>query len=190
VRTLAPGGDVSSERVQAAVRMVLQGNVSARAQFSGGAVLRLDYESVVVEVERVDVRADESMLLLAPGQVVDIASEGITGIPGTGWSLGVGDGVLAGDGVTLFVPPDAPLSLRTREPGDRFAPQGMGGHSRKIKDWMIDHRVPRAIRNRVPLLMVDGEVGAIVLPERWVINEAYSMNKQWLKKRRFFVKYS
>jgi tRNA(Ile)-lysidine synthase len=53
------------------------------------------------------------------------------------------------------------LVLRGPLPGDRFRPLGLGG-SRKVQDILVDARVPRMDRWRVPLL-VDG-VGVI-----WVV---------------------
>ena len=45
-----------------------------------------------------------------------------------------------------------PLSLRSRQPGDRFQPLGMTGR-KKLKDFLIDDKVPRAHRDRIPLLV-------------------------------------
>ncbi|MDQ2805540.1 MAG: tRNA lysidine(34) synthetase TilS, partial [Chloroflexota bacterium] len=47
-----------------------------------------------------------------------------------------------------------PLVLRTRRPGDRLAPFGAGGHTRKLQDLLVDGGVPRAVRAGVPLLAV------------------------------------
>ena len=47
---------------------------------------------------------------------------------------------------------DGPVSLRARQPGDRFQPLGMTG-SKKLKDFLIDEKVPRAHRDRIPLLV-------------------------------------
>lgn len=44
-----------------------------------------------------------------------------------------------------------PLTLRTRSEGDRFAPLGMS-HEIRLKDFLINQRVPRAERDRLPLL--------------------------------------
>jgi tRNA(Ile)-lysidine synthase len=43
-----------------------------------------------------------------------------------------------------------PLALRSRRPGDRFAPRGAG--SKKLKALLIDAKVPRDRRDRLPLL--------------------------------------
>lgn len=45
-----------------------------------------------------------------------------------------------------------PLVVRNRRKGDRFHPLGAPG-SRKLKDFFIDQKVPRELRDRVPLLV-------------------------------------
>ena len=45
------------------------------------------------------------------------------------------------------------LSLRQRRPGDRFQPQGMGGRSKSLSDFLINVKVPAAWRDWVPLLV-------------------------------------
>jgi tRNA(Ile)-lysidine synthase len=44
-----------------------------------------------------------------------------------------------------------PILLRCRQPGDRIRPLGLGGE-RKIKDILIDRKVPRLSRDRLPLV--------------------------------------
>jgi tRNA(Ile)-lysidine synthase len=43
------------------------------------------------------------------------------------------------------------LQVRTRRPGDRIRPLGAPG-ARKLKDVLIDRRIPRERRDRLPLL--------------------------------------
>ncbi|MCL6576390.1 tRNA lysidine(34) synthetase TilS [Kyrpidia sp.] len=50
-----------------------------------------------------------------------------------------------------------PLFIRSRLPGDRFAPFGLGG-TKKIKDVWIDDKVPRELRDRWPLLAAGREI--------------------------------
>lgn len=45
-----------------------------------------------------------------------------------------------------------PLTVRNRLQGDRFQPYGMRG-TKKIKDFMIDAKVPRYERDRIPMLV-------------------------------------
>lgn len=60
------------------------------------------------------------------------------------------------------------LHLRTRHSGDRFQPLGMGGHHKSVKDFMIDAKIPRAERARIPLLVSDRGILWIV---GWVPSE-------------------
>ncbi len=48
-----------------------------------------------------------------------------------------------------------PLTLRTRQSGDRFIPYGMS-QEKKLKDFFIDEKVPKYDRDKVPIL-TDGE---------------------------------
>jgi tRNA(Ile)-lysidine synthetase-like protein len=45
------------------------------------------------------------------------------------------------------------VTIRNRRPGDRIHPLGAGG-SRRLKEVLIDRRVPRHVRERLPLLCV------------------------------------
>lgn len=49
----------------------------------------------------------------------------------------------------------APLMVRSRLPGDRYRPLSMPG-SRKIKDILIDEKVPSSLRDSIPVIK-DGE---------------------------------
>ncbi|HWD72753.1 MAG TPA: tRNA lysidine(34) synthetase TilS [Actinomycetota bacterium] len=51
----------------------------------------------------------------------------------------------------------APLAVRSRRPGDRYRPLGAPGE-RKLQDILVDGKVPRAIRDRVPLLTAGGRL--------------------------------
>ena len=55
--------------------------------------------------------------------------------------------------------------MRTRLPGDRFAP--FGGGEKKLKDFFIDAKVPRDERDSLPLIAKRSEV-------LWVVGHAIS----------------
>jgi len=44
------------------------------------------------------------------------------------------------------------LSIRSRRPGDRFSPLGLEGR-KKLQDFLVDRKVPRAARDGVPLVV-------------------------------------
>ncbi len=49
------------------------------------------------------------------------------------------------------------LLLRRRRPGDKFRPLGLTG-SKKLKDYLIDKKIPRANRDNLPLVMIGGDI--------------------------------
>ncbi len=60
----------------------------------------------------------------------------------------------------VFVDFDAaasPLSIRFPQPGDRFHPLGAPG-SQKLQDFFVNNKVPKAMRQYVPLVLAGAEV--------------------------------
>jgi tRNA(Ile)-lysidine synthase len=53
------------------------------------------------------------------------------------------------------------LMVRGRRPGDRFHPLGMAGY-KKLQDFMVDEKVPRDMRDRVPLVLSDERIAWVV----------------------------
>jgi tRNA(Ile)-lysidine synthase len=51
-----------------------------------------------------------------------------------------------------------PIQIRTRQPGDRFQPLGLKGHSKKISDLMINLKIPHRARDGWPLLYSDDQI--------------------------------
>jgi tRNA(Ile)-lysidine synthase len=52
----------------------------------------------------------------------------------------------------------ATLTVRPRRPGDRIKPLGMGGHSLKVSDLMVNLQVPQRARRTWPLVCAGAEV--------------------------------
>lgn len=49
------------------------------------------------------------------------------------------------------------LRVRSRRPGDKFHPLGMAG-TKKIKDFFIDAKVPREIREKAPVVVAEDKI--------------------------------
>ena len=64
---------------------------------------------------------------------------------------------------------DLPLAVRSRRPGDRFRPIGAPG-TRKLQDFFVDRKVPRADRDAVPLV-VDGRDRIV-----WVVGQSVAQD--------------
>ncbi len=50
------------------------------------------------------------------------------------------------------------LALRRRRPGDRLQPAGLHGHYKSLNEFMIDARIPRRVRDRLPLLVAGDQL--------------------------------
>lgn len=50
------------------------------------------------------------------------------------------------------------ILVRTRQPGDTFCPAGMGGASKKLQDFLVDAKTPRAMRDSVPLICCGADI--------------------------------
>jgi len=114
-----------------------------------------------------DHRSDSAFLLSIPGEVelgpqgVAVRAEHLADPParhrkwvGRGREVGVSAGRL-----------EFPLAVRTRRAGDRFRPVGAPG-KRKLQDFFVDRKIPRTLRDTVPLV-VDGRDRIV-----WVVGEA------------------
>jgi len=53
------------------------------------------------------------------------------------------------------------LRVRSRRPGDRFQPLGMAG-KKKLQDFMVDSRIDRSWRDRIPLVVGDRGIAWVV----------------------------
>ncbi|MBW8010836.1 MAG: tRNA lysidine(34) synthetase TilS [Chloroflexi bacterium] len=51
-----------------------------------------------------------------------------------------------------------PLSVRRRQPGDRFQPLGMDGHSIKLAKYFINVKIPRRARGAWPVIFFKDEI--------------------------------
>ena len=128
---------------------------------------------------RFDVGYDEATLSLAPGESAPAVSsaskaapEAPLTVPGvTAWGpwlieaeVSVEQGSPPADPWRAWLDADVTgdeLRVRSRRPGDRFQPLGLAGE-KKLQDFFVDARVPRAQRDAVPL--VCGRPGII-----WVV---------------------
>jgi tRNA(Ile)-lysidine synthase len=52
------------------------------------------------------------------------------------------------------------IVVRNRRRGDRFRPLGMS-NEKKLSDFFIDRKIPRDIRDTLPLVLIDGRIAWI-----------------------------
>lgn len=176
-----PKGEIGHAHVMACVRAITNGAVGKRVQLPGSLALRIDYDHADIEDEQ-RVHEERGYLLQDPERSVLVRIPGVTEKAIRGCTLqaqiaaaerDIVKGETSIERALIFLPRSAAVSLRGRRPGDRFAPPGLGGHTQKIKQWMIDRKIPQIVRDRVPLLDVNGAIAAVFWDGRWHVAEGF-----------------
>ncbi len=103
---------------------------------------------------------------VAPRASLVLAGEGASGVQeGTGWRFTVASEPPPPGTLGLLLPAETrwPLTVRTRQPGDRV--RGRAG-SRKLQDVLVDRRIPAERRGALPVV-VDAEGNLLWVPGVW-----------------------
>jgi tRNA(Ile)-lysidine synthetase-like protein len=171
--------DLAYAHIVAAVQVMLRGEVGAVALLPGGLQARLDYEAVVVERVDAPVEAPEKVFLLTVDQEIPVHIPGITPLGG-GWRLHAvlcaGPVVWSESGrpqtrLALAVEDRPQVTVRTRREGDTI--EIGSGHTQKVTQWMSDVKIPKALRDYVPLLVVHGQVAVVLWNHSWKVSERF-----------------
>jgi tRNA(Ile)-lysidine synthase len=129
---------------------------TGQVDVSEGRVVTVAYGRV-----RVERRADRAVAPASLPAPVAVAAPGTYALAGgeTALRLSLAGGRARAGAVAFDADALAwPLVVRARQPGDRMRPRG-GRGSRKLSDLLIDAKVPRAARERLPVLATaDGVV--------------------------------
>jgi len=160
--------DVSFVHVEHARRVARTGDTGAQATLPMGLALVVGYDALVVGDAGSAVPPPDEPLLWSPDPL-PVQVPGTTLLPRSNWALqatfldvwDAGQVTSNTDPWTAYF--DAarlaqPIVLRPRSPGDRFCPLGMQHHIVKLSAFLINRKVPRAWRDRVPLLVAGGEI--------------------------------
>ena len=137
--------------VENLLKLASEGRTGAVQVLPGGWQVRKDYDCLVLEP--LAAAAQGPSREAGWQREVDVPS--VTVLPDgsrleTSWLAFA----KAADSAVLALPWEAvalPLVVRFRQPGDVFQPAGMGGR-KKLKDYLIDAKVPQSQRDQLPLL--------------------------------------
>ncbi len=181
---LGPAHDLGFTTLEAACRIASAGTTGQQATLPGGIVLRVAHDSLQFTHPHAAPKAPPDWPLLPPGTQLPVSIPGGTALPGGNWRLhtcwlAADEDPAAFYGrpftAVLALPPGAILALRTRRPGDRLAPLGMGGSTQKIKDILIALRIPADVRDHLPLLTVNDRPAWLVAGEQQRLAEDFAV---------------
>jgi tRNA(Ile)-lysidine synthase len=150
-------GDVqgfSERHVVALERLLLKGHTGDRLDLSRGIVASLSRQALELRSTSAKLSQalpDIAVELPVPGEVRlgHLAVAATAEVPPWGTSVELdAEAVRSG------------LVVRRRRKGDRFQPLGMTG-SKKLQDFFVDSRIPRADRDAVPIFEAEGGIAWI-----------------------------
>lgn len=188
---------ISFRHIESARATAEVGKTGARAGLPGGLELAMGYDRAVLSASRAIPLSSIDAPLLGDLSTVDLALPGDTALPGSCWN--VRTGILPGtpknltaalandDAETVYLDADkvgSELVLRQRRTGERFQPLGMGGKSALLSDFMINRRIPAAVRDRVPILSTgagsqgDARAGQVLWIVGWRPDERSKVTEQ------------
>ncbi len=153
--------NINFVHIERAVDVAERGANGDRATLAEGLMLTLSYDSFTI-ADETHKGPPPDWPLLEPGTRIAVNVPDLCALPDSDWALETDITPLTHafqenpDPWTAFLDADVcsgPLTLRTRLPGDRIAPQGMDGRHMKLNELMINAKTPRAARDRMPLLV-------------------------------------
>ncbi len=150
--------DLDFAPLDAAARFSRRAGPGQTCELPGGLRLALQPDRVVLSAAAAVAPSQPGPWLDAAGQLSGGWHLEISRLEAGDWSW---DDVVAAGTWEVFV--DAarvtgPLSLRPRRPGERFQPLGLGGHTAKISDVMVNAKVPVEQRAAWPVVASGDEV--------------------------------
>ncbi len=165
IHHLRPGlRDVGFDHVETARQLLVDAacTTGQRATLPRGLLLTVGYTTATITAQPgISPAHAGPQLTVAP---LALVVPGVTPLPGTAWTLHStvcaaadlpADWQSNPDPWRAFLDADVvgpqPF-LRVREPQDRFQPLGLGGHHSLVHAFMINHKLPAALRARWPLL--------------------------------------
>jgi tRNA(Ile)-lysidine synthase len=149
--------DIESKHIEE-ILAALRKPAGKKLNLPGGLVFSIDYERYVLSLDEEGL----SPFLPLQGEFA-LKIPGVTLLPGWRVKASIGDreqfAWKDGDFVANFdlARTGENLIVRSRRPGDRFQPLGME-QTKKLGQFMIDARVPRAWRRHIPIVRSPDQV--------------------------------
>jgi len=156
--------------IEHAVNVTRTGHVGAMATLPWGLALTTGYEDAVLAIEGYELPAVDRPRI--EGRL-SVSVPGSAELPDSDWVVNTRvverqelpkDWNRNPDPYLAYVDAcssSSPLALRPRQAGDSFVPLGLG-HRQKVRDFMINAKIPRRARATVPLLVSGDDIVWIV----------------------------
>jgi tRNA(Ile)-lysidine synthase len=160
--------DINFEHIEKARLLAEKGDVGTKATLPQELTLTMGYDTFIVAPDNMPTApAPSDTPQLIHHQPLALNLPGVTPLPHTGWQLKAQ--FLTAERLNhsqvdrweTYLDADVVGSeavLRPRRAGDTFMPLGLGGHSQKVTDFMINEKIPATWRNQIPLLVSANQI--------------------------------
>lgn len=145
---------ISEQNVQSIVELFERMETGKQLNLPSGIIGRVSYNDLIIHNSRIEKLEDFNYNLnLGENEFLDLGisikvsvSEHNLSIPNDKNVKYFDRDLIKGD-----------LQIRNRKNGDKFNPFGMMG-TKKVKDYFIDEKIPKDLRDKIPLLMDDENI--------------------------------
>lgn len=161
--------DIASAVIESVFELAKRNKAGSRLDIARGAYAVIEYGKLIIET--VEAETAEFEYELTPGKSIYIPEAGYT------VNVEYADEYKRGGAEYFSIPEGAKLTIRNRREGDKFTPWGMDG-TKKLKQLMIDAKIPRRRRDRVGIFTIDGEIAWIIGYRR---GNGFKFNKKGIK---------
>ncbi|EIW19645.1 MULTISPECIES: tRNA lysidine(34) synthetase TilS [Pelosinus] len=147
---------ISFYHVETLIEMLFHGRVGSILQLPGGLTIHKTYDGLYVGKKPfalTNQAAYAGQELTIPGitQIQQLGIQISAELTAVQIKSQLNVAVFDADELSL------PLFVRTRRVGDRFMPLGFAGN-KKVKDFFIDEKIPRELRDLVPIICDEGGI--------------------------------
>jgi tRNA(Ile)-lysidine synthase len=162
--TLHGPAGINHNMIEWAVHLTNSPKTTGKFNLGGGLVLYLTSHQVWLASSHVDIE-DPDWPLCVDCVALKFEAPRTIRLSGS-WSIQA-EWFMTGNAGEIIVPqksefqawfqgidPHAEMTLRCRKPGDRFFPFGLGGHSKKLAEYMLDAKIPAPARDRWPVICI------------------------------------
>lgn len=156
VERMAPDTVLSRAHRQAVLDLARGQDPSARTDLPGGLAVQRVYGELLFTDHEEPLAPLEETPLAMPGET----AAGSARIRCVLEELPAGEANLPDSFYLSCAKVEGGLTLRSRRAGDRLALPGRAG-GKSLKKWLIDEKVPRRLRDRVPVLAAGEAVAAV-----------------------------
>lgn len=146
--------DIGAGAVENILELCKKGKTGSLVSVSGDVSAFVRYGKLVVGKVAAPTPDFEYVIKVGESVYIKEIDRTFSVAAATGENSGRGECFSLPDGVCEVV-------ISNRRRGDVFCPTGMSG-TKKVKDYMIDAKIPRDVRDSVPILRIGGKIAWIV----------------------------